>query len=212
MSGYVNRLIRAKRRDPSDDLLTHLIMARDDGNKLSERELVDLGATLVVVGYETIANQLSVSTLTLLQNPDAARPVREGSPAEVAAAVEELLRLDATFDVAHPRIAVTDVVLGGQLVRAGDPVQVSLAHASRDRAVFDTPDTFDPTRRNAAHLAFGYGFHHCLGAQLARSELQTALAMLFRRLPHLTLAVPAADVEWRPGAITRGPSALPVRW
>ncbi|HEX4700627.1 MAG TPA: cytochrome P450, partial [Pseudonocardiaceae bacterium] len=111
-----------------------------------------------------------------------------------------------------PRIATEDLELGGQLVRAGDAVVVQMASANRDSAVFDRPDEINLARADNPHVAFGHGVHHCLGAPLARLELQLAIGTLVRRLPGLHLAVPVDDVAWRADRLIRGVRALPVAW
>uniref|UniRef100_UPI0005BC93F0 cytochrome P450 n=2 Tax=Protofrankia TaxID=2994361 RepID=UPI0005BC93F0 len=132
------------------------------------------------------------------------------NPELVPQAVEELSRyipLDASAKLA--RIATEDIELGGQLVRAGEALLVQLDSANRDEAVFDHPNELDFDRADNPHIAFGHGAHHCLGAPLARLELQVALGTLVRRLPGLRLAVPADEVQWRSDRLVR---ALPVRW
>jgi cytochrome P450 len=212
MVGYMAGLVAQRRAEPTDDLLGALVAARDEGDKLSEAELIGLGVGILIAGHETTMNQISNMAYTLLSRPDRGEPLRSG-PEAVARAVEELLRytpLGASAGFA--RIATEDVELSGVTVRAGEAVLVALPAANRDPDVFDEASALILDRATNPHVAFGHGAHHCLGAQLARMELQEALGGLLREFPGLRLAVPAEDVEWRTGALVRGPRALPLAW
>jgi cytochrome P450 len=128
-------------------------------------------------------------------------------------AVEELMRwVPLGAAAAFPRYALEDVELSGFVVPAGDPVLVSTASANRDERVFPDPDRIDLTRKPNPHVGFGHGAHHCLGAPLARLELQVALAALLRRLPKLRFAVAEEEIPWKKGLFVRGPKHLPVTW
>jgi cytochrome P450 RapN len=209
---YLAELIAARRARPTDDLLGLLVRARDDDDRLSEAELVTFGVTLLVAGHETTANQTGNMVYLLLERRDLWDSL-VADPDLVPRAVEELLRfIPLGASASFPRIAKEDVELGGQLVRAGEAVLVMVAAANRDAAVFDRPDEIDFGRTDNPHVAFGHGVHHCLGAPLARLELQLAVGTLVRRLPGLRLAVPADDVPWRVDRLVRGVSALPVEW
>ncbi|MFE3260876.1 cytochrome P450 [Nocardia sp. NPDC059091] len=208
---YLTEQIAERRADPSDDLLGALVAARDNDDRLSEDELITLGLTLLVAGHETTANQIANFVYVLLTEGEWDR--LRADPDLVPAAIEELLRyIQLGNGGAFPRIAVEDVELSGTLIRAGEAVFVDLAIANRDETVFPDPDTMDLTRHHNSHLAFGHGFHHCVGAQLARLELHVTLTALLRRFPNLRLAVPADEVEWKTGMLLRGPKALPVVW
>lgn len=208
---YLTEQIAERRAHPSDDLLGALVAARDNDDRLSEDELITLGLTLLVAGHETTANQIANFVYVLLTAGEWNR--LRADPDLVPAAIEELLRyIQLGNGGAFPRIAVEDVELSGTLIRAGEAVFVDLAIANRDETVFPDPDTMDLTRHHNSHLAFGHGFHHCVGAQLARLELHVTLTALLRRFPNLHLAVPADEVEWKTGMLLRGPKALPVAW
>ncbi|MVU80894.1 cytochrome P450 [Nocardia sp. ET3-3] len=210
--GYLTEQVAARRAEPTDDLLGALVAARDNEDRLTEDELVTLGLTLLVAGHETTANQISNFTYALLTNPGAWERLRE-DPEQVPAAIEELLRyIQLGNGGAFPRIATEDVELSGTLIRAGEAVFVDLQAANRDESAFPDPHTLDLDRHHNSHLAFGHGFHHCIGAQLARLELQVALTALLRRFPTLRLAVPAEQIEWKTGMLLRGPKSLPVAW
>ncbi|MGV9835821.1 cytochrome P450 [Nocardia niigatensis] len=208
---YLTEQVAERRVHPADDLLGALVAARDDEDRLTEDELIMLGMTLLVAGHETTANQIANFVYILLTQGEWER-LRD-DPDLVPPAVEELLRyIQLGNGGAFPRIALEDVMLSGTRIRAGEAVFVDLATANRDETVFPDPDTMDLARHHNSHLAFGHGFHHCVGAQLARLELQVTLAALLRRFPNLRLAIPADEVEWKQGMLLRGPKALPVAW
>ena len=212
LQGYLAELVAKRRVEPTDDLLGQLVLARDEGDRLSEQELILFGITLLVAGHETTANQTGNFVYLLLRQPQLWQKL-VGDPDLVPAAIEELSRftpLGAAGGFA--RIAKEDVEVGGQLVRKGEAVIVQMGAANRDAAVFENPDEIDFARENNPHIAFGHGVHHCLGAPLARLELQLAVGTLVRRLPGLRLAVPADDVAWRADRLVRGVRALPVAW
>lgn len=208
------RMIAERRERPTNDLLSALVAARDEGDRLSEEELVQLGVTLMIAGHETTANQLGNFVFVLLDNERRGwEELVAGGPDVVPQAVEELLRyvpMAASADFA--RIAKQDIEVGGQLVRAGEAVLVQIHAANRDRRLFDAADDLVLTREANAHIAFGFGVHHCLGAPLARLELHLALVGLITRFPGLRLAVPAAEVPWRTDRLLRGVRSLPVAW
>jgi len=214
LSEYIAGLIAQRRVQPTDDLLGALVVARDNEDRLSEAEMVQLGMTLLIAGHETTASQIGNFVYTLLSQPGYwAQLVAD--PQIVPAAVEELLRwvpLGASGGAGGVRIATEDVELGGQTVRAGEAVAVVVASGNRDDKVFDHPDEIDFFREHNTHVAFGHGAHHCLGAPLARMELQLVIATLVRRIPTLRLAVAAEEVPWRAQRVTRGVLALPVSW
>jgi cytochrome P450 len=208
---YIAGLVAERRRSPTDDVLGTLVTARDEGDRLTEEELVNFGVTLLVAGHETTANQLGNFMFTLLSNPERLAELR-ADPDLLPAAVEELLRITPLGGSAgFPRIAMEDVELSGVTIQAGDAVFVGQA-GNRDPAVFPRPDEIDFHRENNAHVAFGHGVHHCVGAPLARMELQVAIGTLLSRYPALELAVPADEVPFKKGRLVRGPEELLVRW
>ncbi|MEV5538630.1 cytochrome P450 [Saccharopolyspora shandongensis] len=212
MFGYIAGLIAQRREEPADDLLSALIAARDEQDKLSEDELVRLAAGILVAGHETTATQIPNFVYVLLTHPEQLAGLRADLDV-VPQAVEELMRyVPLGVGAGFPRYATEDVELGGVLVRAGEPVMVSSSAANRDEAVFNDPEQLDLTRREATHLGFGHGPHHCLGAQLARLELQVALRTLLTRLPGLRFATSAEDVEWKTGMLVRGPQRMVLTW
>ncbi|MEV0593236.1 cytochrome P450 [Nonomuraea cavernae] len=212
LNGYLAELIAAKRTQPSDDLLMVLINARDEGDRLSEEELVAFAFTLLGAGYHATTAGMTHVMLRLLRSPERMRTLRD-KPELLASAAEELLRLSqAGGGVGALRIATEDVELGGTLVKAGDAVLPSTTAANRDPGVFSDPDGYDPAREQNHHITFGHGVHYCLGAQLSRIELRIVLETVLDRFPALELAVPEEELEWRTGTAFGRPERLPVTW
>lgn len=210
LKSYLADLVAVRRREPSDDLLGALVDARDKGGRLSEDELVVLGVTLLYAGLDTTSNHIGNFTYTLLTHPDQLAALR-ADPGLLDRAIEELLRFTPTVTSAgFTRIAMEDVELGGVLVRAGEAVMVQLDVANRDERVFACPNQLDITRKQNPHLAFGFGPHFCVAAQLAKAELRVALGTLLRRFPGLRLA--EEQLPWRQGRMVRGLARLPIAW
>ncbi|HET9382414.1 MAG TPA: cytochrome P450 [Streptomyces sp.] len=211
-SGYMAELIAERRARPADDFLSTMVQARDEGDRLSEAELLMLGAGLLISGYETTATQIG-NFVHLLLSDRGLYEALVADPDLVPAAVEELLRFTplSTMD-GFARIALEDVEIGGTLIRAGEAVITSIASANLDDAAFPGAASLDLTRAQNPHLGFGHGVHYCMGAPLARLELQVVLRTLVERLPGLRAAVPASGIRWRAGSLLRTPEAVPVTW
>jgi cytochrome P450 len=210
---YFLGLIERRRERPEEDLLTGLVQVHDDdGDRLTQQELLMTVMQLFGAGQETTSHHLAQSVLTLFANRSQwERLVAE--PGLVPAAVEELLRRVPLIEAAMSRVARVDIELSGCTVPAGASVFAVTNMANQDPSVFPDPERFDLDRPNAGqHLAFGQGAHFCLGASLARLELQTALTALVTRLPKLRLAVEESALEWNTDGNTRGLLALPVTW
>ncbi|MCL2585770.1 MAG: cytochrome P450 [Streptosporangiales bacterium] len=213
MSGYIAELIARKREEPADDLISVLVDARDSGGKLSEDELVNFCVNLLAAGYETTANMISLSLMALHENPGELARLRE-DPGLIPRAVEELLRyvvLEESGTDWMSRLTREEVCLGGVTIPAGEAVIPAFNYANRDPAEFEDPDRLDVGREPRTHLAFGAGPHHCVGAQLARIELQEAFRGLLR-LPGLRLAVPVPELEFREAHAVTSVRELPVTW
>ncbi|SNT53657.1 Cytochrome P450 [Actinomadura meyerae] len=216
-AGYHRSLIQYRREHPGDSLIDALISAADDRGSLTEPELVRLTMSLIVAGHGTTANLLTRAVFTLLVSGGYARLAAD--PARIPAAAEELLRREMPVD-GGLRVALEDVELPSGPVRKGEVVLPAITIANRDPAVYPAPERFDIDRYAAGedteaargHLAFGQGAHYCVGAGLARQEVQVALETLTRRLPGLRLAVPAPEVPWTEGMIVQGITELPVTW
>ncbi|GAA1024259.1 MULTISPECIES: cytochrome P450 [Amycolatopsis] len=213
LDNYVAQLVAQRREDPTDDLLGALVYARDAGDKLSENELISIaGAGLLTGGVETVSSALPSFIFTLLTQPELLAQLR-AQPEIMPTAVEELLRwVPINTAAMFARYAREDIRIGDVVVRAGDPVLPALHAANRDPEVFANPDVIDLTRSPNPHVAFGHGPHHCIGAQLARLELQEALKAILERFPELRLADGRDGVKWEYGVIVRGPSLLRVAW
>jgi cytochrome P450 len=194
---------------PGEDLLGMLI--REHGDDLGNDELVGIALLLLIAGHETTANMLGLGTLALLCHPDQLAAVRD-DPASVGPAVEELLRWLSIVPTGILRTTTTEVTLAGHTIPAGELVAASLVAANRDPALVEDPGRFDITRGALGHLAFGHGVHHCLGAPLARMEMTTAFPALLRRFPHLALAVPFEEVDFRAHHFIYGLQSLSVTW
>ncbi len=214
MGDYIAELIEQKRQAPADDLISVLIDARDAAGKLSEVELVKFGVGLLGAGHETTANSINMSFVALCQYPDELARLR-ADPGRIPAAVEELVRyviISGSGFIPLARITREEVCLGGVTIPAGETVLPSFNVANRDPAAFADPDRLDVGRAPKTHLGFGAGAHHCLGAQLARMELQEALHGLLTRLPGLRMTVPMSAIEFRAGHAIASMRELPVTW
>ncbi|MFC0106014.1 cytochrome P450 [Kibdelosporangium aridum] len=213
LAGYLAGLADKRRERQEDDLISALVVAQEEGDRLTADELVQLTVLLLGAGYDSTASQIVNSVYALLTFPDQLELLRS-RPELMPGAVEELLRWIPPQEVADilPRYALQDVELSGGTVRAGEPVLLAKHAANRDPRKFPDPDRLNVTRDAKGQLSFGYGPHHCIGAQLARMDIQVALTALLARLPGLRLAVPADEVEWRTGMALRGPIALPISW
>jgi cytochrome P450 len=211
MIQYMLDLVRAKRQQPTDDLLSGLIHREDAEGGLSDEELVSIGNLLLVAGHETTANMLALGTLALLEHPGQLAALR-ADPSLIDQAVEELLRYLTIVQFGVVRTATEDFEVGGQCIRAGKPIVASLAAANRDPHQFPEPDVLDLNRAYSPHLAFGHGVHQCLGQQLARVEMKVGFGALLERFPSLRLAVPLEQVRMRNETFIYGVHELPVTW
>ena len=208
---YLTDFFAARRSAPQDDLVSALLAARDADDALSEEELFGTVVLLIVAGHETTVGLIGNAVVNLLEQPEQLALLRD-DPTLLAGAVEELLRFEGPVERSLNRWAARDVELGGLTIARGDLVIPILAAADRDPERYPEPDRLDVCRADTRHMAFGRGSHYCLGAPLARLEAQIALGTLFRRLPGLRLAVPRAELEWRPTPGFRRAVALPVAW
>ncbi len=204
-SAYMRELAEARRRRPREDLVSHLVAAEDAGERLSSEELVASAILLLNAGHEASVNAFGNGVVALLANPGELGRVRADAGL-VEPAIEEMIRYDSPLQL-FERTAKTDVVIGDIEVPAGGKVAALLGSANRDPAAFPDADTFDVGRRPNAHIGFGAGVHHCLGAPLARMELQISLPTLLRRCPDLALA---GEPVRRPTFVLRGYASVPV--
>ncbi|WP_028138014.1 cytochrome P450 [Bradyrhizobium japonicum] len=208
---YFQQLFELRRKNPADDLITQLVQAEEDGNKLSNEELTANIILLFGAGHETTVNLIGNGLLALHRNPDQLALLK-ARPELMEGAIEEFLRYDSSVQMTG-RVALEEIEdLGGKRIPKGETVLCLLGSANRDPAVYpDRPDRLDVTRQNVKPLSFGGGIHFCLGAQLARIEAEIAIATLLRRLPDLRID-DVENPEWRPTFVLRGLKRLPASW
>lgn len=211
LAGYLAALVERKRAEPDDALLSALTRVSDeDGDRLSGEELVAMGTLLLIAGHETTVNLIGNGALALLRHPEQ-RAILADRPGLWPGAVEEILRWDSPVTTSPVRFAAEDVEVAGTTIPAGAVVILAIGSANRDDARFADAATFDVTRDDRGHVAFGYGLHHCLGAPLARIEGEVALRTLFTAHPDLALAVDPAELVYRRSVLVHGVTTLPVR-
>ena len=203
---YFKDAIAKRHAQPREDLITALVKARYEGDKLNDEEILATCIHLLTAGHETTINLIAKGTLALLRNPEQIKLLRSHSEL-MPGAVEELIRYDSPVQMLS-RWAYEDVEIGGKLIRRGDSVGLILGSANRDRRRFDNPDLLDIQREDNKHCGFGGGIHFCLGSALARAEAQISLNILINRFPQLHLVNKA--VEWADNIVFHGPKHLPI--
>jgi cytochrome P450 len=200
-------VLAERRAEPRNDLISELLQAHEQGDHLSEQELIVTATTLLLAGHETTVNLIGNGMLALLRQPDQLALLRE-RPELTPSAVEEFLRYEAPSQMAS-RVAPEEMEIGGQIVGRGEILNLLLGSGNHDPEAFSVPDRLDVTRANNRHLAFGTGMHYCLGAPLARLEGQVAIETLLRRFPMLRLSDDSAQApEWRETISFRGLRSL----
>lgn len=208
LTALLRTVIAAKRSAPGNDVLSSLVHHRDQGDRLSEDELLGTAFLLIVAGYDTTVNLIGNAMLALLQHPDQLWAVR-ADRTMLPAAVEETLRYESPLNTATVRFTAEPITLGDTVIPAGELVLIALLGANRDEQRFTDPHRFDVFRPDNRHIAFGHGIHHCVGAPLARMEGEIALDRLLCRYDDIRLA--ATDpLTYRPSTLMRGLQALPV--
>jgi cytochrome P450 len=185
MAQYFMRMFELRKEQPEDDLISHLLQAEVDGEKLSTPDLFAFCITLLVAGNETTANLINNSILAFTKYPEVQEHLIQ-HPEDIPKAIEESLRYLSPIQYIN-RVATKDVQLGGQLIKKGDLINLWLGSANRDESVFPNPDQFDLHRTNLKHTTFGHGIHFCLGAPLARLEAGIVLKLLFERMHQFKL-------------------------
>jgi cytochrome P450 len=210
LNGYLGGLIAEKRTKPTGDLLSALVNVSEDGDRLSENELLSMLFLLILAGYETTVNLIGNAVLALVQNPAQLAALR-ADPALLPGAVEEFLRFESPLNVATTRFSTEPVQVGDVEIPAGEFVLIALLAANHDCGQFPDPDRLDVTRRINPHLAFGHGIHYCVGAPLARLEGEIALERLLRRFTGITLDPDAGPLTYRASTLMRGLHTLPVQ-
>lgn len=217
LQNYLAELIEAKRAgvpagaspDEQPDLLSAMIVARNEKDALSDDELRSMAYLLLIAGHETTVGLIGNTLLHLILNPDQLALLRADG-ALVKQAVEETLRYDGSVHRTTFRVTIDDVTIGGTTIPRGSFVQVLIAALNRDPSRFEDPDRFDITRSIKQHVAFGFGPHFCLGSHLARMEAQIAVGSLVKAFPQLTLGCEPDDIPWV-STVIRGAQAMPVR-
>ena len=209
---YLDGLIGQKIADPGDDLLSSLVERIANG-ELTRPEAVQMGVLMLLAGHETTANMIALGTLALLEHPDQLAMLRKtDDPALVSSAVEELLRYLHITHNGRRRVALEDIEIAGETIRAGEGVILANDIANRDPSVFPDPDVLDLHRNPRKHVAFGFGVHQCLGQPLARMELQVVYSTLYRRIPTLRLATTLEEIPFKHDGSVYGVYELPVTW
>ncbi|MDT0548574.1 MULTISPECIES: cytochrome P450 [Streptomyces] len=199
-SAYLRELIAARRRDPGEDLISGLVAAYDEGDRLSEQEMISTCVLLLNAGHEATVNSTGNGWLSLFRNPDQLALLRSDPDALLPTAVDELLRYDTPLQL-FERWVLDDIEVGGTVIPRGSEVAMLFGSANRDPARFPDPDRLDLSRTDNPHFSFGGGIHYCLGAPLARLELAASFGALLRKAPGLRLV---EEPRWNPGFVIRG--------
>jgi cytochrome P450 len=209
---YLINLIEKKQADPAEDAVSDLA-ERVTAGEISVKEAAQLGTGLLIAGHETTANVIGIGILALLENPEQADFLRNAEdPKVIANACEELMRYLSIIQNGQRRIAIEDIEIGGETIRAGEGIIIDLAPANWDAKAYPEPDKLDLSRDAGQQLGFGYGRHQCVGQQLARAELQIVFHTLLRRIPTLRLAIPFDEVPFKHDRLAYGVYELPVTW
>ncbi|OBF78318.1 cytochrome [Mycobacterium sp. 852002-51613_SCH5001154] len=212
MYAYIEELVKRKEREPGDDLISRLVTEYVATGQLDRATTAMNGVIMMQAGHETTANMISLGTVALLEHPEVfERLGQTDDRAAIANIVEELMRYLTIVHSQVDRVATEDLMIGGELIREGEVVMMSLLAGNWDAEFVDNPESFDADRNTRGHLGFGYGVHQCIGANLARVEMQVAFATLARRLPGLKLAVPPERLRFKEAHIY-GMKELPVTW
>ncbi|WP_457982312.1 cytochrome P450 family protein [Bacillus paralicheniformis] len=206
---YLEYLVRKKREEPAEDLVSSLIQAESEGMRLSIEELYSTIMLLIVAGHETTVNLITNMTFALLNHPDQLEKLRQ-NPDLIDSAIEEALRFYSPVELTTLRWAAEPFTLHGQEIKRKDVIIVSLASANRDDTVFPNADRFDIERKDNRHLAFGHGSHFCLGAPLARLEAKIAIQTLLRRFEHIEIKGEREQIKWKGNFLMRALEELPL--
>src|SRR6266700_1461546 len=206
---YTAQLVADKRLHPGEDLISQMIAIEEEGDRLSEAELLSTITLLIFAGHETTSNLLATGTLMLLDRPAQLEQLK-ADLSLVPAAVEELLRFNGPATTAGPRFATADIEIAGQQIKRGDMLFPVLMSANHDETQFTEPDELEIARTLSRHLGFGQGIHMCLGMPLARLEAAIAFTTLLKRMPNLRLSVPRESITWHVNLNSWSLAALPV--
>ncbi|SCC32090.1 cytochrome P450 family protein [Bacillus wiedmannii] len=208
---YLQYIVEVKRKDPKEDLVSALILAENEGHKLSAPELYSMIMLLIVAGHETTVNLITNTVLAFLENPNQLQLLKD-NPKLIDSAIEEGLRYYSPVEITTGRWAAEPFQIHEQTIQKGDMVVIALASANRDETVFENPEVFDITREQNRHIAFGHGSHFCLGAPLARLEAKIAITTLFNRMPELQIKGNREDIKWQGNYLMRSLEELPLNF
>jgi cytochrome P450 len=212
LAKYLANLVRVKVDDPTEDLVSDLA-ERVRAEELSVREAAQLATGVLIAGHETTANMISLAIVALLEHPDQLALLRDTDDQKViSTAVEELMRYLSIIQTGQRRVAIEDIEIAGEVIRAGEGIILDIPPANWDTGQFADADQLDLQRQDNPHVGFGYGRHQCVGQQLARMELQIVLHTLLRRIPTLRLAVPMEQLPFKHDTLAYGLYELPVTW
>jgi cytochrome P450 len=208
---YMTRLIAAKRRAPAADLISQLIRSAEREGSVTNNEIVTLCLSLLMAGFDTTVDQITLCVLTLLLDPPLLKNLFN-NPQLIPRATDELMRVNPATYMTFPRMAAERVCVGDAVIEPGQLVAVSIIASNRDLATFNLADEVTLDGSTPGHLTFGHGVHRCLGAPLASLQITTLLTVLARRLPQLRLAEDPASLTWKTGMATRGLRQMHVTW
>ncbi|GGY07149.1 cytochrome P450 [Streptomyces minutiscleroticus] len=209
---YLDKLVTLKENEPGDDLISRFLEKNRTEQVADHVDVVTMARLMLVGGHETTANMIALGVLALLEHPDQLAEL-QADPSLLPHAIEELLRVFSISDSGTARVAVEDIEVGGVTIRAGEGILALNNAADHDESVFPDPGTLDIHRKEArSHLAFGYGIHQCIGANLARVELEVVYGTLLRRIPGLRLAAERDRLRFKDDAMVYGVYELPVTW
>ena len=207
LSSYLHNIFDQRRREPEDDMISALVAVEDEGDVLSESELLSLTTLILAAGHETTTNLIGNAVLALINHPQE-RARLQADSSMVKGAVEEFLRYDSPVQTTD-RVATRDCEIGGKSIKKGAIVGLLLGSANHDPAEFDNPDQLNIDRKNNHHLAFSHGAHFCLGAQLARAETEIVISSLLNRFPNFS--APEQEIDWKRSIVLRGPMSLRLK-
>ncbi|WP_422745957.1 cytochrome P450 [Mycobacterium sp. WMMD1722] len=209
---YLINLVEEKQANPAEDAVSDLA-ERVTAGEISVKEAAQLGTGLLIAGHETTANMIGIGVLALLENPEQAAALRDSDdPKFIANAAEELMRYLSIIQNGQRRVAIEDIEIAGETIRAGEGIIIDLAPANWDASAYPDPERLDFGRNAGQQLGFGYGRHQCVGQQLARAELQIVFHTLLRRIPTLRVAVPVEEIPFKHDRLAYGVYELPVTW
>ncbi|MBM7632351.1 cytochrome P450 family protein [Geomicrobium sediminis] len=206
---YTKQLVEEKRKNPGNDLISQLIIIEEEGDRLSESELISMITLLIFAGHETTSNLIATGTMMLLDHPKQLEHLKSDLGL-VPTAVEELLRFNGPSTSVGPRFAKEDIIINNQKINKGDMLLVLVKSANRDEQKFYQPDELNVMREIDRHLAFGQGIHMCLGAPLARIEGDIAFTTMLRRIPNIELNVKRDELDWDIALSSQSLNSLPV--